>query len=65
MEEKMNVYDIKRLALVLAVQAEIEGMKIANLQRLDRDEAPAFNEGDFDDKAEELRVLASKHDHQL
>jgi len=29
----MTTYDIKRLALVLAVQADIEGMKVENLIR--------------------------------
>lgn len=27
----MNEYDVKRLALVLAIQAEIEGMEFDNL----------------------------------
>jgi hypothetical protein len=58
----MTEYDIKRLALVLAVQAEIEGMKIWNLNEPDR---MGFSKIDFNNKAEELRELVNKHDHQL
>jgi hypothetical protein len=29
----MNEFDVKRLALILAVQAEIEGMKALNTER--------------------------------
>lgn len=51
----MNSYDVKRLALVLALQAEIEGMKADG----------RYIEQNFLDKAEELRELAYKHDEQL
>lgn len=60
----MNEYDIKRLALVLAVQAEIEGMKAENLVREQNGLSPAFIE-QFDQKAEELRMLSYKHNDQL
>lgn len=61
----MNEYDVKRLALVLAVQAEIEGMKAENLQRDVEGNSPAYREDAFATKAEDLRILASKHNEQL
>lgn len=61
----MNTYDIKRLALVLAVQAEIEGMKAENTNREMFGMSLAFNDDNFNIKAEELRDLANKHDDQL
>ena len=50
----MNEYDIKRLALVLAIQAEIEGMKAEG----------TYSWGSFHQKAEELRELAYKHNNK-
>lgn len=62
----MNDYTVKRLALVLSVQAEIEGMKAANdRQKTFPGAEPHYTELHFDNKAEELRILASKHDEQL
>lgn len=61
----MTNYDVKRLALVLAVQAEIEGMKALNSDRLQNNHTIAYMDEDFQTKAEELRILASKHDDQL
>ena len=61
----MTEYDIKRLALVLATQAEIEGMKTANSERDMPSQSPAYTDDDFCVKAQELELLASKHDHQL
>lgn len=58
----MTHYDIKRLALVLAVQAEIEGMKAENSQH--KDDQPYTGE-QFEDKASELKNLAYAHDEQL
>jgi hypothetical protein len=53
-------YNVKRLALVLAVQAEIEGMKVKNMS------LPGyFKQEHFNDKAEELRSLAYAHNEQL
>lgn len=59
-----NYYNVKRLALVLAVQAEIEGMKADNLVREQNGQSPAYIE-QFEQKAEELRSLAYKCDEQL
>lgn len=61
----MNEYDIKRLALILSVQAEIEGMKVENLQREQDGYSMAYTDADFCSKAKELRDLASKHNEQL
>lgn len=61
----MTVYDIKRLALILAIQAEIEAMKIFNTQRAFDGWPPGYPESEFQAKADELRELASKHDDQL
>jgi hypothetical protein len=61
----MEKFDVKRLALVLAVQAEIEGMKVANSVKEANGFSPAYGHDHFFDKAEELRILASKHDNQL
>ena len=61
----MSEYDVKRLIEAFAIEAEIEAMKIANKQRDLAKKAPAYNEEDFLVKAEELRILASKHDEQL
>jgi len=61
----MTHYDVKRLALVLAVQAEIEGMKAENAYRLQNDHGQTFTMFDFDVKAKTLENLAHAHDEQL
>jgi hypothetical protein len=61
----MNQYDIKRLALILAIQAEIEGMKSANEDRKQHLYSMAYNDDQFAEKAMELRNLAYAHDDQL
>ena len=61
----MTDYTVKRLALILAVQAEIEGMKALNAERLQDGYAPGYDDKAFYNKAEELRILAAKHDEQL
>lgn len=64
----MNEYDVKRLALVLAIQAEIEDAKLDNLIRI---ENGLLNVGLnyppewFYRKSQELRELANKHNEQL
>jgi len=57
----MNEYDIKRLALILSVQAEIEGMKAENAFREVYQHEPTYNEGHFQEKAQKLSDLAYKH----
>ena len=61
----MNAYDVKRLALVLAVQAEIEGMKSYNTYRELFGHSGEYGDNAFQAKAEELKILASLHDDQL
>ena len=61
----MNEYDIKRLALVLAMQAEIEGMKAENAYRKVYDNEPTYGEGHFQEMAEKMRDIAYKHNEQL
>lgn len=63
--KKMDEYIIKRLALVMAVQSEIEGMKSENMLREQRNESPAYGHSHFQEKAEELRSLAYAHNDQL
>lgn len=57
----MNEYDIKRLALTLAIQAEIEAMKAHNAT----DYVEKYSEREFWDRAEQLREIACKHNEQL
>lgn len=61
----MQTDDVRRLALVLAVQAEIEGMKAENLLREQNNESPAYGDESFCNKAAELKNLAYAHDFQL
>ena len=60
-----NFYNVKRLALILAVQAEIEGMKAENMQREQQGYSMAWTKTDFCQKADELRNIANAHDEQL
>lgn len=53
---------VKRLALILAVQAEIEGMKAQNQGRKLNKHDPAFWLDDFQAKANKLREIANKTD---
>lgn len=57
----MNEYDVRRLALVLAVQAEIEAMKAHNAT----DNFEKYSEKEFWDRADQLRNLAASHNEQL
>jgi hypothetical protein len=61
----MNQYDVKRLALVLAIQAEVEGMKAENKFREINGHDLTYLSGDFELKANELRYLAYVHDDEL
>jgi hypothetical protein len=61
----MNHYDVKRLALVLALQAEIEGMKAENTQRELWLHELTYNEGHFQEMAEKIRYVAHCHNEQL
>lgn len=61
----MGSSDVRRLALVLAIQAEVEGMKADNQYRECRGESISYGDNEFVSKAEELRNLAHAHDDQL
>jgi len=61
----MNDYTVKRLALVLSIQAEIEGMKAENINREQIGHSMAYVERDFAEKRDELLEIAHKHDEQL
>jgi hypothetical protein len=61
----MHHYDVKRFALVLAIQAEIEGMKAENKYQEMNEYDLTYGQGDFAIKAEELRIIANLHDEQL
>ncbi len=64
----MNEYNIKRFALILAKQAELEGMKARNRQKnisAITPDLPTYGDDDFYRKAEEIREIAYMHDHQL
>ena len=61
----MEHYDVKRLGLILAVQAEVEGMKAVNENRKQVNSGMAYVGSDFDEKADELRQLINAPDHQL
>ena len=55
----------KRFALILAIQAEVEGMKAENTQREQMNYSLAYNEADFKAMAEELRHVANEFDEEL
>ena len=61
----MDDYVVKRLALVLAVNSEIEGMKVANIERMSRGRVLAYCEKSFFDAAKKLREIAYKHEEEL
>ncbi len=61
----MNEYDVKRLGLILALQAEIEGMKVENLVREQDNLAVAYDNNQFQYVAEKLRELSYAHNEQL
>ena len=60
----MTSSDVKRLAKVLAIWAEIEGMKAEN-QLSKFNNSCAYGEKAFIKKADELRTLANELDEAL
>ena len=56
-----DYYNVKRLALVLSVQAEIEAMKAENKQREILGQLMAYTDESFSDKANELSNLAYRY----
>lgn len=61
----MNETAVKRLGLILSIQAEIEGMKADNLHREQNGLSPAWGIEAFDCKAEEIKDIVYKHEDQL
>ena len=61
----METMDVVRFGLILAIQAEIDGMKSANTSRESNGEAMAYSDEDFIAKADELRNTSYAHDEQL
>ena len=61
----MDAYDVRRLALLSAINVEVEGMKAENKQREVQGESMAYTEHKFVEKAEELKDLAYTHNDQL
>ncbi len=61
----MTKADIKRLGLILAIQAEIEGMKAYNTAAKRITHYVPFDLDQFEEKAEESQEIVYKHDDQL
>ena len=64
----MTKYDIKRLALILAQQAQIDAMNTRNKERnISNNEPnkPTYSADFFWQKAQELERLARCHDEDL
>ena len=61
----MTNQGVKRLALILAINAEIEGMKADNANRVQENWSMAFTDSDFQTKADELKEIANKTDEQV
>jgi hypothetical protein len=61
----MTNYDVKRLALVYAKQAEIEGMKAENRALKFEGTQVQFRKSDFEQKVMEMESIAYMHDEQL
>ena len=61
----MESSDVMRLGLILAVQAEIEGMKSENENRKQENYNIAYTDEDFQAKAEELRNVVYCPDIKL
>ncbi len=61
----MNEFDLKRLALIEAIKAEITGMKIQNFIDKENGWTISFPLDAFEKKAQELRELAYKHNDAL
>ncbi len=53
----MTKEDIKRLGWILELQAEIEAMKVANVERAMRGESPAYGEEAFMKKRNEFHNI--------
>lgn len=61
----MNEYDVRRLAAVLAIQAEIEGMKVLNIVKQSKGKPLEYTEYHFNKASLRLSDLAHCHNEQL
>ena len=61
----MDSFDIKRLGLIFAIEAEIEGMKAENKQREINGHDLTYDEFNFYEKAGQIREICYKHNDQL
>jgi ribosomal protein L17 len=53
----MDKEDVKKLGLMFALQSEVEGMLSANIDREQNNEAMAYTDIDFTEKAEQMRNI--------
>lgn len=60
----MTEYDVKRLGMILAVQARIEAMKAFN-KKNELEGIPLVYTMQFFDSSAELESIVYKHDEQL
>lgn len=63
--EIMENSTVIRFGLILAIQAEIEGMKITNMERAADGLAFAYDEAAFYEMAQRLETTARCHEEQL
>lgn len=61
----MTDYSVKRLALILSLEAELEAMKSENEQRLRNDQSLAYTEVAFMNLSERFKSLAYAPDEEL
>ena len=54
----LTAYDIKKFALISALNADIEGMKAANMERKSKGHALAYDEKAFYEVSNHLRAIA-------
>ena len=54
---EMNYYDVKRFGMILAIQAQIDGMKADNENRKQNKEGMAYTYEDFLEKSNELEYV--------
>lgn len=61
----MTEATVKRYGLLLALQTEVEGMKVFNKERMTNGEPPGYNEQHFNHMAEQMRNITHAHDDQI
>lgn len=61
----MSSADIKRLGMILSVQAGIDGMKAENKQQELSYGGVAYDQKYFEEKAIELKNIVSMHNDQI